>query len=194
MVTIAKEVIWKTKGKGMKTGTFIFGSSLVNYFVLHLKRKVGLERRCLSAERYKKLWMIVERKSGKTGAPWIEFIDCQKFSVMHRESWGPDTDPIRHSICNYLQLYLFYSQITVNWIIFIFMFFIYSILKGFSFVMSSSPPVFALVGNKKSLNCCPKFIRLTSLPVLNGFLYFFKNSSVLSLLKIIYPLFSISFW
>lgn len=63
VVAIAREGIWKTKMKVLKTGTFITLTNLVNYFIFHLKRMFGLERRCVSTEKFKKRWKHVERKS-----------------------------------------------------------------------------------------------------------------------------------
>lgn len=49
---IAREVIWKARMKGLRSDIFISSPDLVNLFIFHLKRKVGLERRCLCVKMF----------------------------------------------------------------------------------------------------------------------------------------------
>lgn len=60
-VTIAREVIWKSRFKGVIIRKFMYGSGMVYYFIIHLKRKVGLERRYLSGKIFKARWLRVTR-------------------------------------------------------------------------------------------------------------------------------------
>ena len=49
LVAMAKEVVWWTRLKGLKTGTFLSGQALINFFKYHLRRKVRVEREVLTS-------------------------------------------------------------------------------------------------------------------------------------------------
>lgn len=44
LVDVAKEVVWWTSLKGIKTDTFLFGLTFIRLYKSHLKRKVRVER------------------------------------------------------------------------------------------------------------------------------------------------------
>ncbi|XP_036366636.1 uncharacterized protein LOC118766888 [Octopus sinensis] len=64
VVAIAKEVVWKSRMKGLATGNLISGLGLVRYFIFHFKRKLRLERRCHSKKMFKERRLHVARVLG----------------------------------------------------------------------------------------------------------------------------------
>lgn len=61
VVSIATEVIWKTRMKWQVEGIFVSGPGFMNYSTFYLKRKLGLGRRCLPPETFKMRWKNIAR-------------------------------------------------------------------------------------------------------------------------------------
>uniref|UniRef100_A0A0L8HND8 Uncharacterized protein n=1 Tax=Octopus bimaculoides TaxID=37653 RepID=A0A0L8HND8_OCTBM len=63
-VAVLKECIWRTRMEGLGTGSYISGPGLLTYFKYHLKSKIGLEKRTLSATVYEQRWKEVVKNVG----------------------------------------------------------------------------------------------------------------------------------
>ncbi len=59
LVAMAKEVVWWTRLKGLKTDTFLSGHALTDFFKFHLERKVRVEREVLSSSKFNERWVRV---------------------------------------------------------------------------------------------------------------------------------------
>lgn len=59
VVAIVKEVVRKTRMKGVATGNFISSLGLLKFFASLLKRKIMLDKKSLSFDIYGRIWKNV---------------------------------------------------------------------------------------------------------------------------------------
>jgi hypothetical protein len=67
LVAMAKEVVWWTRLKGLKTDTFLFGQALIDFFKFHLKRKLRVEREVLIPSEFVARWVRVAKMARVNG-------------------------------------------------------------------------------------------------------------------------------
>jgi hypothetical protein len=67
LVAMAKEIVWWTRLKGLKTDIFLFGQALIGFFKFHLKRKVRVEREVLLPSIFFERWVNVARLARVNG-------------------------------------------------------------------------------------------------------------------------------
>ncbi|MCP3653585.1 MAG: zinc-binding domain-containing protein [Herbaspirillum sp.] len=67
LVAMAKEVVWWSRLKGLRTDTFLSGQTLIDFFRFHLRRKLRVEREVLPSGVFYDRWVRVARLTRLNG-------------------------------------------------------------------------------------------------------------------------------
>ena len=67
LVAMVKEIVWWTRLKGLRSGLFLSGQALINFFKFHLRRKMRVERAALPPSVFEKRWVKVAKLARLNG-------------------------------------------------------------------------------------------------------------------------------